>query len=409
MSSESSLPPHSNSPATDPVKGLPPVLPPSGKHIAQMFLVPFLIVSTIVLVIGGILWFVLAPHPPEYYIKGLRNTNADVRWRTAEELANVLPRNETLATNSAFALDLTELLKQWLDENRQNEARGAAARAGSAEEAPTDKELDEQRSSIKFLVQSLGHFYVPVAAPLLADLARGQGGGGDETVKQRRVDAVWALANLGERCQHFAQLPRERQQMIDAALAAQEGSGGDRGRWAHEARECLKTHSLPEVDAALQQCAGDPDLMLRKLVAVALTYWDGPHADATLVRLAEQPGQGGEPGSEGVRGLEVRFQATAALAQRGSPSIDPPLDVLGRMLDPEYLGTVLRAKDNDRVYPDRSAIQSTIALALESLVVLHQKRPNLDLSRLFPALDRLAQDPNFADSARAARGALERR
>jgi hypothetical protein len=387
------------------------VQPPSGKHIAQMFLVPFLIVSSIVVVIGGILWFVLAPHPPEYYLKGLRNTNTDVRWRTAEELANVLPRNDTLATDPEFALQLTELLKQWLDQNKQNEERGAAARVQSAapEEGATARELDEQRNSIKFVIQSLGHFYVPVAAPLLADLARAEGSG--DVVKQRRVDAVWALANLGERCHRYAELPAERRQMIESALAVEAGADGDRGRWARAAQECLKTHALPQVDDALERCANDPDLMLRKLVAVALTYWDGPHAEATLARLAEQPGQGGDPESEGVRGLEVRFQATAALAQRGSPGIDHRLDVLAQMLDPEYLGTVLRARDKDgkRIFPDRSAVQSTIALALQSLVVLHQKRPDLDLSRLGPALDRLAADPNFADQARAVRQALARK
>src|SRR5438132_11930664 len=94
---------------SDPTKGLPAVLPPSGKHIAQLFLVPLLIVAAVVLVLGTFLWYVLAPRSPDYYLQGLGSSNADVRWRTAEELARVLPNDEHLAADPAFALDLSML------------------------------------------------------------------------------------------------------------------------------------------------------------------------------------------------------------------------------------------------------------------------------------------------------------
>jgi hypothetical protein len=403
MSSENPVPP--NSLATETSKGLPPVIPPSGRHIAQMFVVPFLIVSAVVLVLGGILWFVLAPHPPEHYLEGLRSSNTDVRWRTAEELANVLPRNETLATDPGFALDLTQLLAQWLKDNRQDEERSAAARARGEE--VNMKELEEERASIKFLIHSLGRFYVPVAAPLLADLARGQSGGDAETVKQRKLDAVWALANLGERCQRYPDLPSDRRERIEAMLRLESAADSERGRWAREALDSLRTHSSPAVDRALEQCAKDPDLALEKYAALALAFWEGPSTDAALARLADHAGGPGPPGSATVAGLEIRYQATAALARRGSKQIDGRLDTLREMLDADHIGAVFRTRVKDQDVPDQTAIQATVTLALSSLVVLHRKRPDLDLSRMYPALDKLLDNPAFADEARATRRALE--
>jgi hypothetical protein len=80
------------------------VAPPSGKFILQLFLVPGLIVAGL---IGAWLvsrWLFGDPHSPAKFLKGLDDDNPEVRWRAAADLSQVLPRDETLATDSAFAL-----------------------------------------------------------------------------------------------------------------------------------------------------------------------------------------------------------------------------------------------------------------------------------------------------------------
>src|SRR5437763_5795286 len=96
------------SPSTnhDPVKGLPPVTPPSGKFIAQLFVIPGIIVAVAVGCIWFVTWLVGGFFTPEQFLKDLRNPNAEVRWRRASDLAQVLKRDKDLSSNAAFALDL---------------------------------------------------------------------------------------------------------------------------------------------------------------------------------------------------------------------------------------------------------------------------------------------------------------
>src|SRR4051812_44621495 len=106
--------------------GLPPVVPPSGKFMIQLFLVPFLIVSAIIGFLLIINWWVGGPRSPEYFLRKLDDPNADIRWRGAEELAQVLQRDKQLAANPHFALELTERLQKALEMAAQDEKAAAA-------------------------------------------------------------------------------------------------------------------------------------------------------------------------------------------------------------------------------------------------------------------------------------------
>ena len=102
-------------PNYEPVKGLPPVAPPSGKFLIQLFLVPGLIVAIALAVVWGFGWLVGGSYSAEEFLKDLRNPNAEYRWRRANDLAQVLPRDKALASNPKFALDLAELLRQGME------------------------------------------------------------------------------------------------------------------------------------------------------------------------------------------------------------------------------------------------------------------------------------------------------
>src|SRR5438552_12424633 len=86
----------------DPAKGLPPVVAPSGRFIAQLFLVPGLIVAGAVVVLLGFSWLSSGNRSPEAFLRDLDSANVDIRWRTASDLAQVLKRDDGLAMNVDF-------------------------------------------------------------------------------------------------------------------------------------------------------------------------------------------------------------------------------------------------------------------------------------------------------------------
>src|SRR5258708_31235570 len=114
MSSESQLPVNHEA-----ARGLPPVQPPSAKFIVQLFVVPALIVMgvliPVVFLVRG------CAKSPEELLADLHSSNTDVRWRAAEQLAQMMPRDRLealprFAYNVPFALDLTDLLNKVLHE-----------------------------------------------------------------------------------------------------------------------------------------------------------------------------------------------------------------------------------------------------------------------------------------------------
>src|SRR5438034_5915203 len=100
------------------VKGLPPVTPPSGRFIAQLFLVPGLIVLLAVLLLMAFSYTLSTGNSPDRYLQQLDSDNADIRWRCASDLAQVLKRADgvQLKSDAAFALELAQKLRVALDE-----------------------------------------------------------------------------------------------------------------------------------------------------------------------------------------------------------------------------------------------------------------------------------------------------
>ena len=84
MHSEASI--TSNGPPELP-RGLPPVQPPSGKFLAQLFLIPLGIVTVAVSILAFLSWMVGGFFTPEQMLKDLRSGNTEVRWRRASGLA----------------------------------------------------------------------------------------------------------------------------------------------------------------------------------------------------------------------------------------------------------------------------------------------------------------------------------
>lgn len=284
-------------PTVVPAKGLPPVAPPSGRFIAQLFLVPGMIVLVLVLILLAGNYLVSEKRTPKYFLDSLDSANEDIRWRGAADLAQVLQQKESLdlASDVVFALDLAERLQSALVELEQREQALAQEmkKMDDQEKLRATKKLKPQRDYVLYLISSLSGFTVPVSAPLLCKIATTDLASATDENTLRRRRAVWALANLGEKMKLFKKdLAPEKQQAILDTLAEEAKKSSLRGEWARSAHQYLTENKSLGVNEALAKCAESPDAFLRELVAMALNFWDGPLAIETLHRLANDDGHG---------------------------------------------------------------------------------------------------------------------
>src|SRR5262249_18350535 len=157
------------------------------------------------------------------FLEKLQSPNPDVRWRAANDLAQVLKRDEQLAQDVDFALKLAERYQQALTDFEQSE-RELLAQQGklSAQELRREQDkLRAQRNYAIYLGSCLGNTTVPVGAPLLAGVARGGPSADKEAKALLRRQAVWALANLGNNLKRYPELPADRQQAMRDELQRQ--------------------------------------------------------------------------------------------------------------------------------------------------------------------------------------------
>src|SRR5437016_63424 len=108
-------------PAGEPAKGLPTVTAPSGRHIVQLFLIPGLIVAGAVSILLGFSWLAGGSRSPDQLLKNIDSANADIRWRAANDLAQVLKRDDALAADIGFALKIAERLARAAEELERDE------------------------------------------------------------------------------------------------------------------------------------------------------------------------------------------------------------------------------------------------------------------------------------------------
>src|SRR5262245_47428787 len=164
-------------------QGLPPVQPPSGKHIVQMFLVPGTIVGVIVIGFLLFVWVFGGPRTPKQFLEKLDDSNEDVRWRTAMDLAQTLLRDEELAADAEFALQIAGRLENAVAANEAAEKRleerlknlkdrdSLAAEWKKIQTEGDWKTIQARRDYILYLTACAGAFTVPVGVPLLEQLA----------------------------------------------------------------------------------------------------------------------------------------------------------------------------------------------------------------------------------------------
>ncbi len=303
------------SPAPPPAAppGLPPVEPPSGRFIVQLFLVPGLIVFVVVMGLMA-LFYLTARQSPEYFVRQLDSDNADIRWRAASDLAQILKRPESGSlrwkADARFALDLAERLRGSLDEllRREQETQAGlihAHKADTTASRPEDaaaveaawRKLTPLRNQVSFLASALGDLHIPVGVPLLADICLHDTSPDVKGNTLQRRKALWSLANLGSNTRGFAKLPPDKQTEALEALRAEAAGSSPRAAWARTALFYVDPSApnptgVVHADEVLARCAEAPDRYLREQVALALNFWNGPLAEPTLLKLAHDDGRG---------------------------------------------------------------------------------------------------------------------
>ena len=289
-----------------PDRGLPPVQPPSGRFIAQLFVIPGLIIFVVVLLYIGSTLMVQHDREPSQFLSQLDSDNPDIRWRGASDLAQILKRSEPATlrwkADPKFALDLTERLelafKRLLTEEKVVAAQIAAS---------TDKDklllwrkLRNDRDYLNFLVGALGEFHAPVGAPVLCAILKHEASPDLKGNTLQRRQTLWALMNMGENLKGFAKMLPSQQQSLVAGLKEEASANGSaRAAWARTALYYVDKSALPDgsvgdvvkVDETLVWCADAEDQFLRKLVARSFDVWDGERAEATLIRLTKDNGR----------------------------------------------------------------------------------------------------------------------
>lgn len=295
-------PPTPPSDGQDPAQGLPTVVPPSGKHIVQLFVVPGLIVAGSVLLFLLATWLVSGSRTADKFIEGLESSNPEVRWRVAADLAQLLPRDDSLASDPELAVRLTELLRR-RQEEYDSAVQDLAGRFSSLHDRELAQEqvgLKTRRHELQYLIASLGSMTLPTGAPQLAEIARREPAGSDlKSQTLLRRDAIWALAKLGENLKRFDQLPPQRREEVLAWLRQQAADGSaDRRQLVRLTMDYLDgTHRALGVIAALADCARANDPSIRGMAAHALNFWEGDAAEnalaeKVLLRLAQDDGHG---------------------------------------------------------------------------------------------------------------------
>jgi hypothetical protein len=427
------------SPQSNP--GLPTVTPPSGSMFIRLFGVPALIVGGLVLllIVGQPLLGKFSKYflgrtwgsvTPEQVLRDLDDSNVEVRWRAANDLAQVLLRDDNLASDSAFALQLNHRLRRTLNSSAPFEKAHAEhfAKLSPDDEARELTKLRPERDYILLLMQCLGRFMVPAGAPLLEELAVQQSGLDPRALSARRRQALWALANLGENVKRFDKLPVEQQ---DAVLSRLEtaAEGGEQALDAKIALDYLKNRreGRPRtlgMDGVIEKCADAEDPSLRELAAFAANFWNGTatenaRIEKTLLRLCDDPGKGEaelvkledenaeKESRELVKkpGFRVQVHAAIALARQGGKV---RLTLLQTLLDEDELRSifVVQAKKGGAEHPDQAAVVEIMLNTLKAVAELHRKDPQRDLSNLRPNIDKLAHHPNAAVQTEADRVVL---
>jgi len=401
-----------------PKPALPPVEAPSARFILQLFLVPGIIVAVIV----GFVWLFFGwigagPQTPEEFLRGLKDGNELKRWKTAQDLSQILPRKQQLRTDAGFAMDLAVLMQA------EMQKRPAGPAANNSRSAP---------DLMEFLPAVLGHFDAPVAVDLFCKLIEDNLDAVDQStvteggrtalvvnVAGLRVrNAAVALGILGAQLREFDRRSMQEKQKILSDLddlAAQPRFNAEQQGWARHARRYLNRRMARPADAVASPSADDSlleekvasvlakavrgkDEMTVKYAIVALANWSERLMEPVLYEAAnpQQPLQLAftEDGDVDRARREIRYNAVLALARRRS-SLTPWSYIVHEILTESTLRSRYQTRDRQ---VDETMVARIQIKALHDLQEMERTQPGKlkELPEVVEAVKTLASSSNPA-------------
>jgi HEAT repeat protein len=311
-----------------PDDALPPVEAPSMAFVTQLFLIPLLIVSIIVVIWLGVSWVVRTGGDPDKYVKDLQKPGKG-SWQSAMSLADMLrdPRNEHLKRDVTLAKRLAEVLDKQLD----------------------GKNSSQQAIKLRiFLTRALGEFHVTDGLPVLIKAANTERDPSEIVVRRTALEAIAVLADNTDP----AEIAAEPGLMAALERAATDRTSGDE-----------KT----EIERG----------ELRARAAFALGVIGG---DDALKRLEYLTGDAYP---------NARFNAATGLARHGD---ERATKVLLQMLDPNNPAVVAgETGENEKSLEQAIAWKRAVVLinGLEATVQLAERNSDADLTELAKAVQKL--------------------
>lgn len=166
---------NSAGPESKPVgDALPPVQAPTAGFLLQLFLIPMVIVSIIVMIWLMFSWLVHMGSDPKDIVRDLGSLN-ESSWQKAYTLSNMLrnPEYDLLKDDSALASEVASVLA--------SELKAA--------------DVDEQRIMLRvFLAKTLGEFRVTDGLPVLLEAAATERDSAERDVRLAAIESLAVLA-----------------------------------------------------------------------------------------------------------------------------------------------------------------------------------------------------------------------
>lgn len=322
---------------------LPPVEAPTGTFILQLFLIPALIVTIVILLWLTFNWLAqMGRDDPNTLAKAIERGDT-ASWQRAYELADLLrspdPKYDALRRDDQLA----RRLAAFLDRDMKEPARGDSDRARVMRRM--------------YLCRALGGFEVTGGLPVLLKAAQEER---DPIEIEVRYSALEAIATLAHNCgPETFQTDKEVMKVLLDASREQDDSAAPAPPPAKDGSPVLfRPHSE-----------------LRAVAAYALGVVGGDEAKGRL-RLMLNDAY-----------ANARYNAATGLARQGDPACER---VLREMLDPDNDVGVrdekyAREKDRKRATVLVNGIKATLTLAEEN--------PQADLTKLKTSLDSLSKSP----------------
>jgi hypothetical protein len=356
--------PPAEKPSRAAIESLPPVAPPTATFILQLFLIPLLIVTIVV-----VLWLLFS------WVAHMGRDNAGdlakavVRddassWQRAYELADLLrspdPKYASLRSDAKLAKGLADFLERDLKqklEPQDNSPRFTQQRGSySGSQAPPGSDRRARVMRRMYLCRSLGSFTVEEGLPVLLAAAMQE----DDPVEvQVRFAAIEAIATLADNCGPGSLAKNE--EVLDVLM---------------------KASRVPDDTTPPPPPAKDGEVTLYR-----------PHAELRAVAAYALGVVGGDQATERLEQMlhdtypNARYNSATGLARRGNEKC---VRVLKEMLDPTNEVAI-----KDEANPNDQARKRTTVLlnGIKGALHLAEANPAADLSAIDAALKELADSP----------------